>query len=413
MTFRGLLARAFFALALCVGGAALAQNLAETEGADLYQQALRLLAQERFDEAREVLQQLLSQHPEHAGAWLDMAVLQCNTGRAAEAKALLDAIESRFKPPPVLLDVINQLRAQGCKRETTTGYARLRVGRGSDSNANQGASNPNFSIGSGDSLVTLVLAPDYVPKPDQFTATSAEFSQVLLPDGTLGFAQLQARRYDNFSQFNLNSLAFGVEHPWRLEQWGLLANGSLGLTTMGGSLYQRQAQLQMQATAPLALPDGWELGIIGGWTDVAYPTLAGFDSQIWESRGLVAYRAKNAFAQASAGYALDKGEAVRPGNDRSGVVVSLLGRMRLASDMVGELGWNYQSWESQQAYSPGLIDERRSQKTSLLRASVSIPIAAQQAVNIELRAVRNRENISLFEYQEKQLQVRWEWHTQR
>ena len=201
----------------------------------------------------------------------------------------------------------------------------------------------------------------------------------------------------------------GAEHPWQLGRWTLRANGSAGLTALGGSVYQRQLQLQLQATAPLGLPTGWVAGASGGWTGVSYPTLTGFDSNLWESRGLLVYRSDDAFLQASVGYALDRGDAQRPGNDRSGAVLSLTARRRLVGHVVGELGWNYQSWHGEEVYSPGLIDERRRQHTQLLRASVTVPVTRQQAVHVELRAVRNRENISIFEFRGKQLQLSWEW----
>ena len=394
-----------WALGAC---AALAEAPLQPEGADLYQIASRLMDEQRFDEARAVLERLLVLQPEHAGAWLDLAVLQCNAGRGQLAESLFKSIEQRFTPPPALQGVINQLRSQGCESAAPVGMLRMRLGRGYDSNVNQGAISPFFELGSGANRVTLELAPEYAPRGDGGTTVSADYSRTLA-GGTLGFAQFQARQYDHLPQYSLNSAVVGAEHPWQLGRWTLRANGSAGLTALGGSVYQRQLQLQLQATAPLGLPTGWVAGASGGWTGVSYPTLTGFDSNLWESRGLLVYRSDDAFLQASVGYALDRGDAQRPGNDRSGAVLSLTARRRLVGHVVGELGWNYQSWHGEEVYSPGLIDERRRQHTQLLRASVTVPVTRQQAVHVELRAVRNRENISIFEFRGKQLQLSWEW----
>lgn len=401
--------RSLLLWALLCSGAAVGATAEPEQDTDLYQSATQLMAEARFDEARKVLELLLQQQPEHAGAWLDLAILQCNTGHAAEAETLFQTIERRFNPPPALLDVITQLRTRGCQSAAAAGNARVRVGRGRDTNVNQGAISPFFNLGSGANLVTLELAPEYTPRADSVTSVVADYSKTL-PGGTLGFAQFQGRQYDQLSQYNLNSLVLGLEQPWQREGWALRASGSLGLTTLGGAVYQRQAQLQLQATAPLGLPPGWELGVSGGLTGVAYPTLDGFDSTLWESRGLLVFRSDDAFAQASLGYALDRGTAQRPGNDRRGAVVSLTGRRRLPGDMVGELGWTYQTWQGEQAYSPGLIDERRRQRTSLLRAALTLPLSRQHALHVELRDVRNHENISIFEFEGRQLQVSWEWH---
>ncbi|MCW2313987.1 tetratricopeptide repeat protein [Rhodoferax antarcticus] len=409
MTFSSLFAKLFLVVALCVVWPAFAEDPARKADANLYQEAMQSITDGRYDEAREALQRLVSQEPEHAGAWLDIAILHCGMGNTAEAEALFNAIESRFSPPTAIRDVIAQQRAGGCTGPKAANFVRLRLGRGSDDNANQGASNPNFSIGSGSSLVNLVLSPEYAPKQDQFTALSAEFTQVLSKGGTLGFAHLQARQYDTFSQFDLSSLVLGVEHPWRLGGWGLRGTGTMGLITVGGSPYQRQAHLQLQLTPPLVLPKGWEFGVVNGWTGVVYPTLTGFDSQLWESRGQLTYQMGSALVQASAGYALDKGTDQRPGNDRSGVVASLTGRTKLAGDVIAELSWSHQSWAGRQAYSPGLIDQHRQQKTQLLRAAVIFPLAPRHALHVEFRNVQNRENISLFEYHARMLQVSWEW----
>ena len=278
-----------------------------------------------------------------------------------------------------------------------------------DTNANQGASNPNFSIGSGNNLVSLILSPEFAPKRDTFTALSAEYAQVLPREETLGFVQMQARQYDSLSQYDLGSLVVGVEQPWQLGTWGVRGTGTLGIITLGGKAYQRQSHLQLLLTPPLALPTGWTVGLLNGWTDVAYTTLTGFDSQLWESRGQLTYKTAKAMVQASAGYALDNGSDLRPGKDRRGVVAGVTGQMMLGSTVLGELGWSYQRWDASQAYSPGLIDVQRQQATQLLRIALTYPLAPRHALHLEYRDVSNKENISLFAYQGKMLQLSWEW----
>jgi hypothetical protein len=40
---------------------------------------------------------------------------------------------------------------------------------------------------------------------------------------------------------------------------------------------------------------------------------------------------------------------------------------------------------------------------------LSYPLAAHQSLNLEARAVRNAENISLFQYNSRQIQLNWQW----
>lgn len=393
----------------CTQGQARSQQLEPSPNEALYRQALTWLAEGRTDQARAALQQLLELEPEHAGAWLDLAILECSTGRATEAELLFASIEKRFAPPPSLLEVIAQLRRQGCQRELSAGNFKLRLGVGTDSNVNQGASNPSFSLGSGTGVSSVVLAPEFTPRADQFQSLMAEWTQALPSDGAQGYVQVQARQHNHYPQYDLGSFAMGLEQAWKTSDWSWRASGGLGLTTLGGSVYQRQGQLQLQVTAPPIFPTGWEAGALGGWATVAYPTLSGFDSKLWEARAVLSYRFGTGFLQASLGYALDQGDAQRPGNDRQGAVASLNVRARLGERLSGEAGWSYQNWQGEQAYSPGLLDERRRQQVTLLRAGVTYAITSQQALLVELRQVYNRENISLFDYRGLQAQLGWTW----
>ena len=92
---------------------------------------------------------MVQQEPEHAGAWLDLAILQCKLGYAQEAERLFAEIEARFQPPPGIREIIARLRAQGCAGWQPVKRLSLMVGRGISDNVNQGASTPNFTIGGG------------------------------------------------------------------------------------------------------------------------------------------------------------------------------------------------------------------------------------------------------------------------
>jgi hypothetical protein len=401
----------FTVVTLCLGRPVFAEAPVAKAETNLYQEAMVLIGEGRYDEARLALERLVSTEPEHAGAWLDIAMLHCSMGNAREAEALFDSIEARFSPPPGIREVIAQRRALGCKGEKQNVFARLRLGRGFDSNVNQGARSPNFSIGAGNSLINLVLTPEFTPRSDHFTLFSGDFAKALSSSGTLGFVQVQARKYDTLSKYDLNWLLVGIEQPWKVGGWGLRGTGAFGLVTLDGSSYQRQSQLQLYAAPPLSLPTGWEGGIAGGWTNVTYPSLSSFDSQLWESRGMLTYRSDRTFVQASAGYAFDRGSDQRPGNDRSGSIASVTGRLRLAGNILGELSWSLQNWRGKQAYSPGLIDQRREQSTRLWRAAMIFPITAGHALHAEFRDVRNHENISIFEYDGRVFQLSWQWQT--
>jgi hypothetical protein len=151
------------------------------------------------------------------------------------------------------------------------------------------------------------------------------------------------------------------------------------------------------------------LSVAGGLTQVKYLTVDAFDSITLELRSVLAYRTERAQAEASVGYLSDRASSTRPGGDRVGWHASLQGRTRLAHEVFAELGWTRQTWLNESAYSPGLIDQIRYQNTQVLRGALIFPVAERQAIHVEVRQVRNAENISIFQYNSHQLQVSWQW----
>jgi hypothetical protein len=376
---------------------------------DLYLDALRSISDGRQSEASESLVRMIEQEPQHAGAWLDLAIIQCELGRAEEAERLFNAIETRFAPPPIILEVIAKQRETGCKGWQAQNRLSMSVGRGHDSNVNQGASNPNFTLGSGDLRVELQLLPENLPRQDSYTVVSAEYMRDLTQNGTSGFAQFRAVQNDNLTQYNTSSLVAGLEQPWRLGNWGMRGTGLVALHGLDGRLYQVQSQAQLRVTPPLALPSNLQFSAIGALSHVKYPTLESFDANTWELRGLLAYRVEQTQANASVGYMVDRATGTRPGGDRAGWFASVYGRTRISEYVFGELNWLYQNWLSKSAYSPGLIDQIRDQNTQVLRGALIFPIAQRQAIFLEARETRNHENISVFQYNSHAIQLSWQW----
>ena len=146
---------------------------------DPYSEAMLAISQGRLNDAQALLTTLVRDQPRHAGAWLDLAMLYCASAKADEAERLFQEIEQDFQPPPAIREVIARQRLAGChgwqaKRDVT-----VRLSRGAESNANQGASNPIFSFGSGLSQVDLTLLPAYLPQADRYSNLYLEAAQEL------------------------------------------------------------------------------------------------------------------------------------------------------------------------------------------------------------------------------------------
>lgn len=376
---------------------------------DLYREAMLAITEGRLADAQKALTSLSQEGPHHAGAWLDLAMLYCAVGNAPAAEALFIEIERRYDPPQPILDVIASQRILGCLGWQPKKSALLRLGRGFESNVNQGARSPNLSIGSGSSQIDLVLLPEFLPLSDQFTNLSADVTRELAPGGTTGVVQFQSKNYDKLSKYNTSSLFVGLERPWRWAEWGLRAAGATGFMTLGNQVYLKQTQLQLAVVPPLPLPGNWQVGVSESLSLISYPTLTSFDARWWETRGTLTYRGVESTWQASASALRDNETGQRPGGDRSGVFASLQGRLDLGHNVRGELGWQLQRWQGERAYFPGLIDDKRVQKTQVLRAAAVFALNEQQAVVVEYRHTQNDENISIFNYRDQVLQLIWQW----
>ncbi len=381
----------------------------QAPGEDLYMQALQSISEGRRTDATAELRRAIEQSPNHAGAWLELALTHCALGNSDEAERLFAVIETRFNPSPALLELIAQTREQGCSRWDVFSSGVVTASRGFDQNVNQGARTTRYVVDAPDGQVEYELSGDFTPRSDGYTQLSGEYMREVTPNGVLGFAQYQLRRNDDLHQYDTSSLFTGLEAPYRWGRWRLRATGTLGLVTLGGQLYQKQAQLQARVVPPLSLPTGVQFNVVGAITYNNFPSLTNFDSTTQELRGHLSWRGGDNFVSSTLGFLNDHALAQRPGGDRKGVYANLVLRRHIGYGINTELGYSRQTWNSSRAYSPKVIEEVREQATQVLRASASYAINKQQSVVLEARAVRNRENISIFQYNNRQLQLSWQW----
>ncbi len=386
-----------------------ADDAATAAEPDLYVQALQAISEGRKDQAAQVLARMIAKGPREAHELLDLAVIQCAIGHADDAERLFKNVEERFNPPQAIRDIIAQQRLQGCKRWQPASQVSFSAGRGYDQNVNQGASNPSYTLG-GTGGATLDLLPEFLPQHDQYSVVSGDYLRELTEDGAVGFAQAQLRRNDRMSNYNTASLFGGFEQPWQLGRWRVRGTLLGGVLTLGGRLYQEQAQLQLRVTPPLPLPAGVDLYGLAGVSHVSYKTLTNFDANTEELRAVMSYRNELTQAQFSIGYQNDHAAGQRPGGDRSGWSFGLSSRHRIGTLFQTELDLSRQTWQGQAAYSAPLIDAKRHQDIRAARATLIYLLNQHQAIHLEARHVQNKENISIFQYNNTVVQLSWHWN---
>lgn len=375
--------------------------------ADLYEEAMVAIAEGRRGEASAILARMIAQGPDDPGSWMDLAMLQCALGHAEEAEQLFRSIEERFDPPPSVVDLIERQRQSGCAAAPLRSQWSLTTARGHESNVNQGASNPTYALSGSNTPITLL--PEYLPQGDNYVILAADYLAELSQDGALGSLQLQTRHNDSMKRYDTVSLFGALDHPWRVGRWKGRATLSGGALTLDGRMYQRQAQLQVRAVVPLPLPSRWEVSVQGALAHLSYKTLKSFDANTGELRAVLSYRAGQRVAQFGAGALKDNATADRPGGDRRGWQANVSLRGKVWDKLDGELDLSQVNWRGQRAYAPGLIDQLRRQDTLAARATLLYPLSQRATLILDLRHVRNRENISIFEYNNNQVQLSLRW----
>ena len=393
--------------ALLLGAApALAQQINPPDPSqDLYREALDMINEGRKGDATEALSRLLELEPLHAGAWLELALLQCSLGNGKEAERLFQAVIARFAPSQGIIDLIEEARALGCNNWHARSDSVLSLARGHDGNVNQGASDPTLlgSDGGG-----LSLSSDFQPKSDSYTLVSADYLREVTRNGATAFAQFQARRNDSLHQYDTASLFAGVENGWRFGKYTVRGTAMGGMITLGNARYQHYSQLQGRVGKQLNKSISFQ--VMASVSHTNYLTLTNFDSNGGELRAQLNYRSRERSASASMAWLDDRATGMRPGGNRHGKQLSIQGNQAVYGDISLDVRLSYQDWRSQTVYSPALIDIVRMQRTVSARAALSYPISPNQTVLLEWRGVSNRENISIFQYKNQQVQLNWQWH---
>jgi hypothetical protein len=170
-------------------------------------------------------------------------------------------------------------------------------------------------------------------------------------------------------------------------------------------LYQRQRQMQAQVTPPFTLPASVDLSLTANLNRVNYPSRPAYDGTTLEVGGLLTYRGPHSLTQATLTRLHDDSADARPGGDRNGWFGSVQWYGELDNTTLFEAGLTHQNWRGDAAYSPGLIDTRRLQNTTVLRAAAQWRLQPHVSLVLELRDTFNHENISLFQYNSRALQL--------
>jgi len=390
------------------------QTLLESDTTDLYLQALKAINEKRHVDAKILLEKLIQSEPQHAGALLDLAIMQCNLGNKLEAERLFSFMINRFTPPLAILEIIELHRKTGCVLKTPEVNRSFSAERGYDTNANQGALNSIFTLDNQGTPINLQLLPEYLPKPDRYMSVALDLSQEKPDNGNSFYLQLRGRQYATLHQFNSAGVAAGMGSQYMLKDWTVRPSASVNVLTLANALYQKQLTGRISFDPPQSSSPLLKWSMVASASRILYPTIKNFDGSIFELRALASRQAENYYLNINTALMYDQGNEQRIGGNRLGWSAGSFFRsttpLRLWQKPIFiELGLQHQSWQNEKIYLSGLINVKKHQNNNIVRAALGWVLDKENTLQLEYRQISNRENISFLSFDSRQLQLSWQW----
>jgi hypothetical protein len=259
--------------------------------------------------------------PNHAGAWIDLALIDCQQGRQEEGRAILQRVENESSPPKNIRDLIAQLAGQACARQAFPKW-RAGLSLGYDSNVNLGATQDRVTLVTDAGIVDVLLAEGQRPRPDFFAETWVETAWSVWPGQVRAF--VASRQYQSESDFDLTILALEGEHAWFGEAVDGVVRARWAHSLLGEENFLDAASFR----AEIVGRSDWHglRPVAEAWAGYnRYPDYPEYEAWVWEARAGVASVSRTRAARAVALVFSDRALDQRPGGNRHGIGADLSG----------------------------------------------------------------------------------------
>lgn len=216
----------------------------------LYSQALQALAEGQLTQAQQLLQSVVSQHPDWPGAWLDLAEVAWRMGHYAQAEEFLLVLEQQFAPIPApIAQAVQRLQAllreklqasgPGGQPEMPKTQTAVVLGAGHESNANAGLRLGTIALTLPDGQAILKVDPASRAQGAAYARAAMIHQDVLFWHGARITWQVQAqtRQYQGMSAYSSTEVVPNatVQHA---KLWGQITAGWQHIRLGNHSAYQ-------------------------------------------------------------------------------------------------------------------------------------------------------------------------------
>lgn len=218
----------------------------------VYERALYAIAQGDRDLATQLLKEVVQLNPDSAGAWFDLALIYCDSGRSELAEETFALLERRFQLPVLIQQTVNDRRRSGCGAASRFDYQMTyQVAAGTASNANIAPSSPLVQIGSGTGALILELSEKFRPRTDNFLDLGFQIQGPRSDEKNKLLLLMSTRRHTELTDYDFTNV-LGVYS--RTTSFNAKGEPAIVLTAMASQ--STLARQPFDQTGRLAV-DGW------------------------------------------------------------------------------------------------------------------------------------------------------------
>lgn len=362
-----------------------------------YRQALQMLEKGAVRQARQALERTVLLNPDHAGAWLDLALVSAELGEYQAALGYARHVLS-FSAPPEAARIAAERLINQLQQSERQNAGSVSVAAGHTSNANGGSSIDEIGLTTDYGRLYLELAESARAEPAWFSQLSAHYQTRLASPVHTGplyafGASLKQFSDDQPLQYQLHGLASQEFDRWHFGVRAALARPGEQLDYgRVGSWIEYELLPGIALGASVDYYHHWHLHELNKTSTTAYA--------LWQP---------TASTQIKLTAGRDNARPNRAGGDQTRTTLSAVHGWRLPRGYLSaraDLEWV----EDSQGYNPLLeYNARRTLKRNTLEVHYVLPVGPGLTLSSGLSGWDQRSNIDLFRNRGLSIQAGLEW----
>jgi hypothetical protein len=338
---------------------------------------------------------------------MDLVIQQCQAGDNKQVQAISQAIRDQLSPPPEILALLAQIEQTNClgptQKPTDRSYTELAIAMGFDDNINLGIKADNVTLGSASKPITFLLDSDYKPNSRAYLSASAA-KQFITDNGWTLQGSMGLRKINNYSP--LDTVGYSLNGRYALKPMGITSQVQIGWSQswLAGTVLRQIPTLEWESS----LGNPKQPWVINGQIQLPnYPTQSSQDARIallsltryvrWQPLGLLSV---------GAGLINDQALKQRAGGNRQGQTIQASAQHDLPHGQI-QAQWSQTLWISAQDFFPGLVDERRQNRTKQLTLTYQRKLSAQISFYAQYQHRTAQDTVPLYAHTSNDLVAGW------